>query len=296
MTSPAIGCLGEVMLELVPTEGNAALLGVAGDTYNSAVYLARAFPDAQVDYITVLGEDGFSDRILSEMARRGIGQGRVQRHPTRIPGLYAIETDADGERTFTYWRDTSAARCLCDGDMPDLSESLAGITHLLVSGISLAILPQGNRDRLFERLSDFRAAGGILVFDSNYRPTLWGDAALARSETERAWRMTDIGLPSLDDEMALFGDPSPEAALARLREYGLSNGALKRGPEGPLGLDGTEIAPPAPVAPVDTTAAGDSFNAAYLAEYLKSGDTARAMTAGHDLASRVIQHKGAIMD
>jgi len=86
-----IGCLGEVMLELIPATGDAARLGIAGDTYNTAVYLARE--DIAVDYITVLGHDGFSDRIRRHMTSYHVGTGRLVTHQTRIPGLYAIETD-----------------------------------------------------------------------------------------------------------------------------------------------------------------------------------------------------------
>jgi 2-dehydro-3-deoxygluconokinase len=284
------------MLELVLGAGSDAVLGVAGDTYNTAVYMARGSGRGSVDYITGLGRDGFSDRIRAHMERFGVGAERVFTHPTRIPGLYAIETDDQGERRFTYWRSDAAARSLGDPEMPPIADLFEGLTHLYYSGISLAILPQANRDRLFAAIADFRAQGGVVAFDSNYRPHLWNDRALAQRETTRAWQLCDIGLPSVDDEMALYGDSTEEEVLNRFAGYGIGQGALKRGAVGPIGLDRVVPDLPQTVATVvDTTAAGDSFNAAYLSAVLAGETQTEAMAAGHALAMQVIAQKGAII-
>lgn len=291
----AFGCLGEVMLELSIDPQDQAHLGIAGDTYNTAVYMARR-PGLSVSYVTALGSDGFSNRIRAHMATHDIVADRVVTHPTRKPGLYAIETDDAGERSFTYWRSQSAARTLGEDSAPAFSDLLAGLSHLYFSGISLAILSPLGRDRLFAALAAFRGAGGRVAFDSNYRPHLWESPDVARSQTERAWRNCDIGLPSIDDEMTLFGDADESAVLERLANYGLRQGALKRAAAGPVGLDGTHLANvPSARTVVDTTAAGDSFNAAFLACLVAGGTTAEAMTAGHALAVQVIGQRGAIV-
>ena len=286
------------MIELVTGDGNAAELNVAGDTYNTAAYLKRATPNLDVEYVTVLGKDRFSDRIVRDMEARGIGATAVARHPTRMPGLYAIETDAAGERSFAYWRSTSAARTLFDADGRDPADVLAGHDLVLLSGISLAILSSAARDRLRDALEGFRANGGQFAFDSNYRPHLWNDPELARAETERFWRHTDIALPSVDDEMALFGDADSAEVTARLRSWGISRGALKRGAAGPvdLGPEGHALSVPVAENVVDTTAAGDSFNAGYLAATAAGRSSIKAMEAGHALALKVIGKRGAIVD
>lgn len=294
-----IACIGEVMIELIAGQGSTTELGVAGDTYNTAIYLRRALKgiDAAVSYITVLGRDAFSDRIVAHAAAHGLDTSRIARHPTRMPGLYAIETDDAGERRFAYWRSASAARTLFDADRPAPETVFDGYDLVFLSGITLAILPPEARARLVRGIDLYRAGGGRVAFDSNVRPRLWETVETAQAAIADLWRRTDIALPSMDDEAGLFKDPDEARLVARFSSYGVPNGALKRGHAGPLDL-GPEgaVLPVVPVATaVDTTAAGDSFNGAYLATWMQGGASLAAMRAGHEMAAHVIQQKGAIV-
>ena len=138
---------------------------------------------------------------------RRLATGLVERRPDRVPGLYAISVDAAGERSFTYWRDASAARTLFQPPAEVTPDRLAGFALIYLSGITLAILAPEARAALARvaRRPPGRAAA-LVAFDSNYRPRLWPDRDTARREIAALWAATDIGLPSLDDEMALFGD------------------------------------------------------------------------------------------
>jgi 2-dehydro-3-deoxygluconokinase len=83
-----------------------------------------------------------------------------------------------------------------------------------------------------------------------------------------ALKRVDIALPTYDDEAVLWGDPSPEATVERLQAFGIPEIVVKNGPNSALVAAGgrSEFIPvPEVVVPVDTTAAGDSFNAAYIA-------------------------------
>ncbi|WP_232237246.1 sugar kinase [Thiosulfatihalobacter marinus] len=296
----SVACLGEVMIELIADKDGAAQLGVAGDTYNSAVYLARLLRPAQVpvSYVTALGNDPYSLRILTALTAHGIDDTLIETRPGMMPGLYAIDTDEHGERSFSYWRSAAAARTLFTPPCTIAPTALDALDMILLSGISLAILPPKSRDRLIAYLQQFSANGGTVVYDSNYRPALWEDVNTARMLTARMWQGADIALPSVDDEMALFEDASEDAALERLKSYGITRGALKRGAQGPLDLSGKHPTPPAPGFPVDvvdSTAAGDSFNAGYLAALIQGHDDSTAMARGHALAARVIGCRGAII-
>lgn len=282
-----IACIGEAMIEL-SMNGTDAQVGVAGDTLNTAIYLHRSAPELQVDYVTCLGDDPFSTRISDFIAEQGVGTDHIQHIQAASPGLYAITTTDAGERSFTYWRSASAARQLFgDGDY----ERLGAYDALYLSGISMAILPHQVRLGLLDWLA---ATSITLIYDSNYRPALWEDVDTARGITTALWDRADIALPSIDDEMALFGETADAVTQRFIDRAG--KGALKRGAQGPLSLgERVEQFYPTVGRPIDTTAAGDSFNAGYLGGILTGRSQAEALAAGHALASQVVQYRGAIM-
>lgn len=288
-----VAAIGEAMIEL-SMDGDMAAVGVAGDTLNSAIYLKRSAPELEVDYVTRLGTEPFSAKIRDFITAQGVGTRAIESDANGTPGLYAITTDSSGERSFTYWRDSAAARSVFSTpDGPDFSV-LEGYDFVYLSGISLAILPEQTRVALMDWLGAFRAKGGRVVYDSNYRPRLWQDKATAQAVNQAMWALSDIALPSIDDEQAIT-DESADAVAARFVALG-KTGALKRGPSGPLCLATGTVGDYAPAGRVvDTTAAGDSFNGAYLGAVLCGLGQATALQAGHDLASRVVGHKGAIL-
>ncbi|MDJ0612798.1 MAG: sugar kinase [Rhizobiaceae bacterium] len=301
MNNPVkIACIGEVMIELIADETSNAIIGIGGDTYNTAVYLAKlkANEELSVSYVTALGTDSFSDRIFADIRRHNIDASHIERRTTALPGLYAIETDENGERSFSYWRAQSAAKTLFQSPCWVQVDHLLDFDVLYLSGISMAILPSETRQLIIDFIGEFRKKGGRLAFDSNYRPALWEDISTARDVTTQMWSNTDIALPSLDDEMALFGDKSETEVLNRLISTGVKFGALKRGSKGPVSIgDECEKLPALdPVKNVvDSTAAGDSFNAAFLSEAICGGSLMNALEKGHLIASKVIQNKGAIV-
>jgi len=292
-----VACVGECMVELSLPEGAPPRVGFAGDTLNTAVYLKRSAPGFEVAYVTALGTDTLSERMIGFFRGEGLVTDLIERRPDRVPGLYAISTDAKGERSFTYWRDQAAARTLFAPPTRVAPEALAGFDLVYLSGITLAILPPPARDLLAGGLAAVRARGGRVAFDGNYRPRLWPDPEAARAAMGRFWALADIGLPSVDDEMELWGDADAAAVRDRLVAAGVGQGTVKRGAEGPLpiGWDGRLPDFPPAARVVDTTAAGDSFNGGYLAALLSGADPAASLRAGHDLAAKVIGHPGAII-
>ncbi len=285
--SLAIACIGEAMIEFAATRAPQKL-GVAGDALNTAVYLRRSLPpEHSVSFISVVGQDPLSAQITDFVRSENI-LPKMEHHPSKLPGLYAIKTDANGERSFYFWRENSAARTLFSNGFGQLE----GFDVIHLSAVTLAILPADIRQKLLNWLQEWP---GLVSFDSNYRPALWQNRGEAQASIRRAFQICDIALPSLDDEMALFDDKDETQVRARLLGYGITQGALKRGANGPvdLGKHPSQTYPKAGRV-VDTTAAGDSFNGGYLACLLTGGSAKDAMMAGHVLALDVIAHKGAI--
>ena len=266
-------------------------IGYAGDTLNTAIYLRRALNRYhKVSFVSVIGTDPLSDRMATFIADQRINIDNLKRHSDKLPGIYSISKSSEGERSFHYWRENSAARTLFEDGFDFLRE----YNVIFLSGITLAILPSHIRNKLLEWLEHW---DGLFAFDSNYRPKLWETKGTARLYIERAWEICDLALPSLDDEMELFEDKTEADVIRRFNRYDARLGALKRGGMGPFPLFVSEdLSTKFPAAEwvVDTTAAGDSFNGTFLADILEGRKLGEALLHAHQVASRVIGFEGAI--
>ena len=294
---------GECMLELQGKAFGAMHQTYGGDTLNTAVYLARcgAASGLRVSYATSLGDDALSAGMAQRWSAEGLDLSAVQRIAGRMPGLYMIEVDDRGERRFSYWRDTSAARAYFDADTTPLEEGVSDWDALYLSGISLAILPPAGRERLFALMKALRERGAAVVFDNNYRPRLWPEAAAARACFARAFELASIALVTADDHQALLGLATLSDAIAAARTLAPPEIVIKRGAASTLvrsasaGDGWQEAATESVPQVVDTTAAGDSFAAGYLSRRLLGDAAIAAARFGNRLAGRVIQHRGAII-
>lgn len=288
--------IGECMIELAPlAEAGTYQAGFAGDTFNTAWYLRRlAGPELDVGYLSAVGDDAPSAQMTEFMRSAGITPVLTVREG-RTVGLYMISLQ-DGERSFSYWRETSAARTLAD-DLDDLQDLEPGDMAFL-SGITLAVLPPAGRKRLFKVLAAARLSGITVAFDPNLRPRLWADARTMREVITEAATVSDIVLPSFEDEADHFGDADPAATAARYAFSGARVAVVKNG-EGPIllteGQTATQVTPPPVKEVVDTTAAGDSFNAGFLEAYARGEGLEAAALAGCKVAGQVIGARGALV-
>ena len=294
-----VACIGECMIELRQAQGNqgAGLYsrGFGGDTLNTAVYLARL--GVNVDYITALGDDSLSEEMIAGWQAEGVGTSRVARLPGKLPGIYLIETDARGERRFFHWRESAAARQLMDlPETESILGALAGYDLVYLSAITLSILRDAGRGRLIAALRQARAKGTRVAFDTNFRARGWPDLDVARKVFHEAFEAADIVLASTEDLLPLYPGESHDSLMARVpgKEVVLKLAE----PRSVVRLDGAaqEIAADPLTKPVvDTTAAGDSFAAAYIAARLGGANPLESARAGHHLAGVVVCYPGAII-
>lgn len=291
---PTITVMGEAMLELSRGAGDSWNLRYGGDVINTAVHLAR-FGD-KVRLASAIGTDPMSDDLRKSWEAEGVDTSLVLGANDRLPGLYAIETDASGERSFHYWRSEAAARRMFElPGSPAMVDVAARSDLFYFSLITLAILPDDGREALLSLCKAVRGAGGRVAFDGNYRPRLWNDAATARHWRDRAIAMSDIGLPTLADEVEMGeADDARDAA----RRWGVSDGReviVKLGGEGCLVGD-RNVPVPQSVSVVDSSGAGDAFNGGYLHARLSGVESVDAALTGHRLAAWNIGRRGAIPD
>ena len=290
--------IGECMLEMSGGEGGQYKFGFAGDTLNTAWYAnALLGNDWSVDYVTALGDDLYSGQMREFMGQAGIGTGHIQTIPGKRPGLYLIH-QAHGDRHFTYWRDTSAAKLMME-DREKVETALMGADFIYFSGISVAILAPRMRGRLLKAIVKARDAGARVAFDPNLRPALWSGPRAMQACIMAAATVADIVLPTHSDEAPLFGDKDAEATAQRYLDAGVAEVVVKDGAKAALGATQglRETVSPQPGAKVvDATGAGDSFNGGYLSARLNGADIAEAMARAHQVAGVVIGHKGALVD
>ena len=286
--------IGEGMVELSRDASGAGWrVGHGGDTLNMAIHLARFGLD--VAYVTALGADPFSDDLRAAWIAEGLDPATLLTDPARTVGLYAISTDAAGERAFAYWRGESAARTMFDlPAMADVLERARSADLIVLSLITLAILTPSGREALLAFCRRARARGARVAFDGNYRPRLWPDAAAAAAARDRALGLCDFGLPSLDDEQALSGRSDPVRVAADWSAAGCAEVAVKLGARGAWIGGGGLTAPERVVDAVDTSGAGDGFDAGYLAARLEGRPPLEAAVIGCRLAAWVVGRPGAI--
>jgi 2-dehydro-3-deoxygluconokinase len=292
-----VAIIGEAMLEYRSQPRTACGLTYGGDTLNTAIHMVRA--GCETAYVTVLGRDPLSDALAKDWQCEGLDTRFVLRHATKQPGIYAIHVDSLGERSFTYWRDDSAARTLFDVPDIDLARDYVADADLLYfSHISLAILPTTGREALLDLANLVRARGGQVAYDSNFRPGLWDQVQSALTWSNSAIATASIGLPTAEDEQTMLGaEMTGEDITRRWQALGCREVIVKRGPAGPvIAADGISpfTYPCDPLPMVDSSGAGDAFNAGYLLARLRGQSPKAAAQCGHELAAWVISKPGAI--
>ena len=284
--------VGEAMLELT-RQGEHCRLGHGGDTLNTAVHWARLGLNS--GYLTALGDDPLSDTLRGRLECEDLDTSLILKDANRPTGIYAVTTDNSGERSFIYWRRESAASAMTTHPgFAAAAEQCVGADLLAFSLISLAILPETERHILLDLVRRVREGGCKIAFDGNFRPRLWDDLTAARYWRDAAAAVADFGFPTLDDERALGGFEDPAAVAAHWRAAGTGEVVVKLGAAGCLLDDGRAVEPFDAIEPVDTSGAGDAFNAGYLAARLGGADPAIAAARANRLAGWVISRVGAL--
>jgi 2-dehydro-3-deoxygluconokinase len=301
--------LGECMIELKAqsviksnskaTEPKFLKQSFAGDAFNTAVYLKRTFADLNAYFISAVGADKLSSGMVAFFEQEKIRTEFVFRSKEKNSGLYAIDTDEFGERSFTYWRENSAARNVMSFIDDQVVESISTGDVVFFSGISLAVLIPDDRPKFWQFINKLKELGAVIVFDPNYRARMWDNEAQAKEQFEQAFSNADILLPGVDDFEQLYGLSTAEAVYDFCKPYQFDELVIKNGEAGIVCYSDEQMLhfPIVPIKNViDTTSAGDSFNGVYLGARAKGFDITDAIGLASKAAGFVIQHHGAIVE
>ncbi len=290
------------MLEVQANGFGPCVLSYGGDTFNTSVYLRRCASRQaiEVSYATGLGVDPLSLQLKQAWNGLGLNLSAIQSIDGKLPGMYLIETDDKGERSFHFWRESSAARAYFQAAETALEKNAHTYDCIYFSGISLAILDDASRQRLFSLLKKVRATGCRVVFDNNFRPKLWPSLEVAQQVYREAFSVCHTAMITLDDHQAIFAKPHLDDALRHAQSLDIPEVLIKRGADNTLVREAMSapwqsIATERVERVIDTTAAGDSFAAGYLSRRLLGESAVASAAFGNRLAARVIQHRGALI-
>ncbi|MCM2680741.1 sugar kinase [Echinimonas agarilytica] len=290
--------LGECMVELSRQADGSFNQSYAGDVYNTAVYLKRSFADLSVNLFSVIGRDALSKNMLAAFEKESIGTELIQTSTDKLPGLYMIALDDQGERSFSYWRSDSAARQVMQFLNPELVGWLCMGDVFFFSGISLAMIDPNDRDTFWQLLRKLSDSGVQIAFDPNYRPRMWSDKAEAKTQFELAFGMSNMVLPGVDDFDQLYGIKDISEIHQFCSTFNIDELIIKSGSKSVFSFTQNEcleiqITPVAHA--VDTTSAGDSFNGVYLGARMEGISIQQSIELASAAAAEVIQYRGAII-
>ena len=281
--------IGEPLYELALDQGGAFRPGFGGDTSNCVIAAKRH--GARTAYASMIGGDFFGEALLELWRREGVETSSVRRHENAPTGIYFVISGPDGHE-FIYRRQNSAASLMGGNDVPVDLIKRSKVLH--VSGISQAI-SRSAEECVGQAIVCARESGTLVSYDTNFRERLW-PVDRARDVVARTLAMADIALPSLDDMRALFGAAGPDDAIDTCLKLGAPIVAMTMGPAGAMAADGKTRRrfPALEVKALDATGAGDAFDGAFLAEYLRSSDWAGSARYACVAASLSTLHLGAV--
>lgn len=239
-----------------------------GKGYNQAVAAARL--GARVAFLGSVGRDADGDECEQRLIREGISPAIMVRKD--VPTAYAaILTDRTGENRVTVF--PGAAALLCAQDVREQFESVIASSRML-------LMQQEIPQSAFEEALDIAQSHGI--------PVVLNPAPYAAWAVPHA-RRTSLITPNLSEAQQLLGLPADEnqspAALAEaLRSAGFDRAVVTLGGKGALVVDGEQetLIPACRVQAVDTTGAGDCYNAALCVRLLEGAP----LTAAAQFAAR----------
>ena len=228
------------MIEMARGSDGRFGIGCGGDTFNTAVYLARAGID--VAYATALGDDPYSDGIVALAAAEGMKTDLMLRVPGRLPGLYLIETDADGRAHVPLLarRGAGARAVRAAGLGPRSPRAMIKAQADLFLRHHAVALFQRRRSAASSRSSRWRASRAPRSRSTATSGRAAGRAT-CRAPARCSWRRSSAStsrMPTYDDEAVLWGDPSPEATVERLQAFGIGEIVVKNGPNSALVASG----------------------------------------------------------
>jgi 2-dehydro-3-deoxygluconokinase len=249
---------------------------------------------ADVSLFTRLGKDVFSDEIRQVLAEEGVDSRAIRTANATQAGVYFVSVGEAGQREFVYYRAGSAASTLSPDDIrPNLFNK---VQTLYSSGVTLA-LSASSRKTVLYLFQEARKKGISTVFDPNFRRALWDNTDAALDALNEILPFVDVLLPTVpDDTLPLMGMDHPERVIEYFWLKDVPLVVVKAGASGAyVGYKKQiERIPAIEATPLDTTGAGDAFNAGFMTALGQRQPLLDCARLGNVVAGLKIQRRGAI--
>jgi 2-dehydro-3-deoxygluconokinase len=297
MLKTKICSIGECMIEITNTYNNNFQQSFAGDTLNFCSYLNKK--NFNVDYLSSVGKSEINKDFFNLLKSKKISKKLIHIHPHNETGLYLIKNDKNGEKNFYYWRDNSAAKnYLNELNYKKLEIILKKYHYIYFSGITLSIISKNKQKDFCNLIKKLKEYNVKIIFDLNIRIKRWPNKKHLNASINLFLPFIDILFSTGEDiknwknndNLSFFNKliKSNKINHAIFRKNASLNYAI-------LNDQIYKITNKVHKMIVDSSGAGDGYNAAYISEFLTSGDVYRSLQASHLLGSKIVMKKGAII-
>jgi len=300
--APEVVGVGEVLIDFVATEpvsyvnASAFQKCFGGAPMNTLVGVARLGSSSGA--ITAVGEDPFGQFLIRELEKNGVDTSCVKvKKGMRTTITFVANEPETGERSFIFYRKpwitgtADSALSIEDVDLDYISN--ASILH--VSGFSLSQNP--SRKAVLTAVEHAKRTGVKVSFDPTLRVDVWNSERTVRRLYRQMLKLSDIATFSREEAEFIFGTDNPEKAAETALKYGVKVAGIKLGADGALlkTEEGQKLYVPAfKVEAIDTTGAGDGWNAGLLVGMLKGWDLETCVTVANAVGALVVTKHGAI--
>ena len=299
---PQVVAIGEILVDFVSTrpgayrEAPAFEKCLGGAPMNTIVGVSRLGISAGA--ITAVGDDPFGQFLIEELKRNKVDVSQVKvKRGRRTTITFVANEPMSGERTFLFyrkpWIEETADSALEPDDINVGYVAKASILH--VSGFALSQNPC--REAIFKAIRHARKTGVKVSFDPTLRVDVWDSLKILQETYNQVLRLSDVATFSREEAEFIFGTSEAEEAARRALRYGIGTVGIKLGEKGSLIMseDGRTVKATAfKVKVVDTTGAGDGWNAGLLVGLCEGWDLEKCITVANAVGAMVVTKRGAI--
>ena len=289
--------IGEAMIEISNVKNNLYNQSFAGDTLNFCNYLDKKKLNAF--FLSAIGKSEINQSLLDFVKSKNISTKYIKQINQFEIGLYLIKNKDNGEKQFFYWRDESAAKQYFNNiDFLNLYKELKNFDYIYFSGITLSIIHISKLNNFIKLLNLLKSKKIKIVFDFNIRPSRWNKKNL-NIFLDSVLKFVDICFLSGEDMNYWKNKNNIKSYEQIVRKYKLKHSIFRKNAKFTyVFLNKTRYVFKNKLLKtvVDTSGAGDGFNAAYLSNFIVNNDPVLALKAGSSLGSKIVMKKGAIVD